>query len=169
MNILEQRAIRSKRVSYELVPLYRGDGYSEAVYARIGRACVETGAIIETCFAGALYVRVAPSLVGRFAELVKCGADFLPRTQADGTTQRACPGACAKTLMVRRTAKLVPEQVVEIRRLHRGGASARSLAVRFGAGYTTIKKLLNGETWKTVPDAPTPSTAPGERGAEVRA
>ena len=38
MNILEQRAIRSKRVSYELVPLYRGDGYSEAVYARRGRA-----------------------------------------------------------------------------------------------------------------------------------
>ena len=82
MNILEQRAIRSKRVSYELVPLYRGDGYSEAVYARIGRACVETGAIIETCFAGALYVRVAPSLVGRFAELVKCGADYPPRYQS---------------------------------------------------------------------------------------
>ena len=43
------------------------------------RACVETGAIIDTCFAGALYVHVAPSLVARFAELVKCGPGFSPR------------------------------------------------------------------------------------------
>ncbi len=48
-------------------------------------------------------------------------------------------------------AKLNPEKVMQIRRLHYEGASPRQLRTRFGVCRSTIVSIVRGEKWRHVP------------------
>lgn len=46
-----------------------------------------------------------------------------------------------------RTPKLTPDEVVSIRHAIQGGATATSLAPKYGVALTTITRIARGETW----------------------
>lgn len=46
------------------------------------------------------------------------------------------------------SARLTPNQVRDIRKLHALGLSRRELAMRYGVSYSTIGMIIRGENWK---------------------
>lgn len=54
---------------------------------------------------------------------------------------------------------LTPEQVTEIRRRAAAGESRRSLAAAFGRTTDSIKNVVEGKTWKDVPQTADPPMA----------
>jgi DNA-binding transcriptional regulator YiaG len=54
---------------------------------------------------------------------------------------------------------LNPTKVQQIRDLYRAGFSRNSIAATYGTGNGTIQDLLEGRTWKDVPDNPGPLPA----------
>lgn len=79
-----------------------------------------------------------------------CRADHLfLGTAADNTADMVAKGR-GKIGMLRLNAKLDPEKVREIRRLHGEGLHPREIAPRFGVHFMTIKYVVRGLTWRDV-------------------
>ena len=74
-------------------------------------------------------------------------------TKADNNRDRAKKGRSARGENHPKS-KLVPEQVLEIRRLNREeGWTHRKLATHFGVGKGSIQGILNGSHWSHLPNA----------------
>lgn len=50
--------------------------------------------------------------------------------------------------------RTTPEQVLEIRRLHRDGATYAEIAERFGASTSTVMEIVKRHTYRDVPEEP---------------
>lgn len=50
--------------------------------------------------------------------------------------------------------RATPEQVLEIRRLHRDGATYAEMAERFGASTSTVMEIVKRHTYRDVPEEP---------------
>jgi len=50
--------------------------------------------------------------------------------------------------------RATPEQVLEIRRLHRDGASYAEMAERFGASTMTVMDIVKRNTYRDIPEEP---------------
>lgn len=70
-------------------------------------------------------------------------------TSLDNTADMIAKGR-GKIGMLRLNAKLDPEKVREIRRLHTEGLHPREIAPRFGVHFMTIKYVVRGLTWRDV-------------------
>jgi hypothetical protein len=70
-------------------------------------------------------------------------------TAKDNTADMVAKGR-GKIGMLRLNAKLDPDKVREIRRLHSEGLHPREIAPRFGVHFMTIRYVVRGLTWRDV-------------------
>ena len=49
-----------------------------------------------------------------------------------------------------RTSTLLPTQVQEIKKLFASGLKLKEIAVRFGVSDSSIRRIVNGKTWKAL-------------------
>lgn len=90
---------------------------------------------------------------GRYAKGLKSGRYTHPETTARGDRQglRLHPEASAKGERCA-TSKLKTNQVLEIRRLHKEGVSAKTLGVTFGIAERSVHQIVSRFTWKHIPE-----------------